>query len=205
MKKRSINAFKFLRTYFPNIFENAKRTSIKPLAVGIKEDMISHLMSEFGFTLDEAKEKVQRSLTLVCHTNFYLDKIELGGNRYDIHGNVAGTITEQQIANVKNLKEKRLKYALQNKAKLAISRLGSKPINTVKAKSKKQKKAEAEAKPFTPFLSMLDTELINIDQVPEELKPVIQVVEERLSKGDLLDIKQARIKEAANRLIGLLK
>lgn len=202
--KNQKRALQFIKQHFPNLFESAALKSIKVMKVGIKEDMISALVGQ-GFEEEEATNKIKKCLKLICYSWTYLDKVEVGGLRYDIHGNESGEITKMHIANVKKLKKLTEKRILQTRAKQAISRLGGVPVITTKRKSKKQKEEETKSKPFSPVLKVESTELVSAEGLPDDLKAIVQVVENRLNSEGLNDIKKLRIKEVTNKLIGLLK
>lgn len=84
-----------LKAHYPLCFKEADE--IKPVKVGIKQDLVKDLSSRDDIVLGD-KACMVSSLAYYVGTMSYHKQVVKGATRIDLHGQPAGEVTEQEAA-----------------------------------------------------------------------------------------------------------
>jgi ProP effector len=82
-----------LKAYFPNCFGAASQ--IKPLKIGIKQDLVKRLSTMGDIVMDD-KACMVKSLSYYVNTHNYLKTVVAGATRIDLDGQSAGLVTAEE-------------------------------------------------------------------------------------------------------------
>lgn len=83
-----------LKAHFPNCFKELKE--IKPLKVGIKQDLVKHLGTREDIVLGD-KACMVNSLAYYVNSIAYHKTIVAGATRVDLDGNATGTVSAEEF------------------------------------------------------------------------------------------------------------
>ncbi len=101
-----------LRVYFPECFKSM--TEVKPLKIGIKEDLLKRL-STIENIVTEDKACMVKSLSYYVNTQSYHKSVIAGAMRVDLDGQPAGIVTAEE-ANYSVEKQQAKQLAKQQSA-----------------------------------------------------------------------------------------
>lgn len=96
-----------LKAHYPACFKEAK--DVKPLKVGIKQDLVKHLSAREDIVTTD-KACMVSSLAYYVNSLAYLKSVIEGAQRIDLEGNSAGTVSADEAKySVENRQSKMLK------------------------------------------------------------------------------------------------
>jgi sRNA-binding protein len=101
-----------LRTFYPNCFKEMKE--IKPLKIGIKQDLVKNLSGRDDIVLGD-KACMVSSLAYYVNSPSYHRNVLVGAERVDLMGEAAGTVTPEEAQYSSECR----KTKLQKKGKIA--------------------------------------------------------------------------------------
>jgi len=99
-----------LRAYFPQAFKIGNE--IKPLKVGIKQDLVKKLGTIDTIVMED-KACMVKSLSYYVNTLAYHRSIIVGANRIDLDGNPEGIVTEAEANYSKEKRQNKLRTKQQ--------------------------------------------------------------------------------------------
>jgi sRNA-binding protein len=109
-----------LKAYFPNCFKDPKE--IKPLKVGIKQDLVKRLSTLTDIVVSD-KACMVNSLAYYVNSPAYHKNIVVGVNRIDLDGNEAGAVTpEEANYSIERRKAKQQKKSLNEQNVDSVTR-----------------------------------------------------------------------------------
>lgn len=82
-----------LKAHFPACFKDIKE--IKPLKIGIKQDLVKHLSTREDIVISD-KACMVSSLAYYVNSPAYHKQVVVGASRVDLEGNAAGDITADE-------------------------------------------------------------------------------------------------------------
>lgn len=84
-----------LKAYFPNCFKDLKE--IKPLKIGIKQDLVKFLSSQEGIVVSD-KACMVNSLAYYVNSIHYHQSVLAGRERIDLNGDPSGIVTTEEAS-----------------------------------------------------------------------------------------------------------
>ena len=120
-KNRAANqaALQLICETYPEVFS---RENVRPLKIGIQEDLIA----------DEklAKNKIKRALASYVRSPYYFRSLKLGADRIGLDGSASGTVTEAEAEHakqqLKEINKRRQQNQKQEKVKQREDRISTK-------------------------------------------------------------------------------
>jgi hypothetical protein len=111
-----------LKAYFPNCFKDIKE--IKPLKVGIKQDLVKLLSTREDIVIAD-KACMVNSLSYYVNSTAYHKNVSEGATRIDLDGNAAGNISAEEAKYSTECRQAKLQKKKpaqpQNKAKEQVN------------------------------------------------------------------------------------
>ncbi len=114
-KKIRLDVLRWLQTTFPAAFDN--RTQIRPLNVGIMNEILSH--AEDAAKLGISKSKLREAVVLYTRRLDYLACLKARELRIDLLGNGSESVSEEDAESAALKIKKRVEKSIKNAKKLS--------------------------------------------------------------------------------------
>lgn len=101
-----------LKAYFPACFKELKE--IKPLKIGIKQDLVKHLAAREDIVIGD-KACMVGSLSYYVNSPAYHKSVSEGETRLDLEGNPAGLVTAEEAKYSADCRQAKLQKKFPNK------------------------------------------------------------------------------------------